>query len=73
MESLIGDLVSHGPIGLLAAIAIWAYWKKDKQASALYRRLESRAEQMVDRYHTLGTETNETLKALIDSLERSKP
>jgi len=73
MDAILTQLASHGPIGLIAALALWAYFKKDKQASALYRRLESRAEQMVDRYHLLGSETNETLKALIDSLERSKP
>ena len=69
MDTFLSQFASHGPIGLIAALALWAYFKKDRQVSTLYRRLEAKGEKMVERYHLLGTETVETLKALVDSLE----
>lgn len=69
MDTFLSQFASHGPIGLVAALALWAYFRKDKQVDMLYRRLECKGEQMVERYHLLGTETVETLKTLIDSLE----
>lgn len=69
MEPILTELISTGPIGIIAAIAIWIAWKKDKQVDVLYQRLAEKSEKMVEKYSILGSELNSTLQALVDALD----
>ena len=64
METLLGELVKQGLLGLLAAISLWWAWKKDRQMHILYRRWLEKTERQTTKYHELATEVTETIKEL---------
>ena len=68
MESLtiLTELIASGPIGLIAAIAIWTAYKKDRQLQFLYERTLKREEQRGKRDRLVMDELNQTLIALTE-------
>ncbi len=71
MDQFLGQLVNYGVAGVVAALAILALIRKDKQVNALFGRLEDKSDKMIEKYHQLGKELNETMKALVESLDKS--
>lgn len=71
MEGVLAELAKQGILGLVATLAIYVAWRKDKQVTALYARLENRAEKMMDKYHALASELKMTLHELCRDLEAS--
>lgn len=71
MDQFLGQLVNYGVAGVVAALAILALIRKDKQVNALFGRLEDKSDKMTEKYHQLGKELNETMKALVESLDKS--
>lgn len=68
MDQLISLLGNHGPMGLVAAVALWWAWKKDRQVSALTRRLIEKSEKDGDKYHQFALEATNTMKALTSAV-----
>ena len=69
MDAILTALLQQGPFGIVAALCLWALWRKDKQVETLYRRLEGKSDSMLAKYYLLGTEMNETIKALMKAME----
>lgn len=69
MEGLIADLLKQGAFAATAAIAFWIAWRKDRQVTALYDRLEAKSEKYLEQYNRLAVELNDTIAALADSIE----
>jgi len=65
MEELL-KLLAQGPVGIIAALAIWVAWKKDQQLKSLYENTLVRSEKMLDRYHMAVASLNETLHTLVE-------
>lgn len=64
MEQLIIMLLGHGPIGFVAAIALWFAWKKDQEVKKLYGRMISREEKRAQWVHEIFSEVNQTVRML---------
>lgn len=64
MEDLIAQLLGHGPIGLVAAIALWFAYSKDKEVKKLYNKMISREEKRAQWVASIFTETNKTVRML---------
>lgn len=64
MEQLLIALLGHGPIGLVAAIALWFAWKKDQEVKKLYHRMISREEKRAQWVHEIFSEVNRTVRML---------
>jgi hypothetical protein len=68
MDEILRVLAEHGIAGVIAAIAIWIAWQKDKQVTSLWGQLVAKSDAMRERYHTLATELNATLEALSEAI-----
>lgn len=64
MEQLLIQLLSHGPIGLVAAIALWFAWSKDKEIKRLYHRMISKEEKRAEWMSKLFSEVNQTVRVV---------
>jgi len=69
MEGLLLGLVKQGVFAVVAALAFWFAWRKDKQVAALYDRLEKKSEKYVEKYSELAKELNDTTTALAKALD----
>jgi Tfp pilus assembly protein PilE len=70
VDELLRQLAAFGPGGVIAAIAIYTAWHKDKQLQAANTAMLSMQERMLERYYAAINETNATVRALIDGEER---
>lgn len=68
MDEILRILAENGVGGVIAAIAIWVAWQKDKQVTTLWGQLVAKSDAMRERYHTLASELNATLEALSEAL-----
>jgi len=68
MNDILAAVMANGPMGLVAAIALIALYRKDKEVKALYVRLEDRGIKMTEKYHLLAMEITRTIRALMDTL-----
>lgn len=68
MDQILRILAENGVGGVIAAIAIYVAWQKDKQVTSLWVKLIEKSDAMRERYHTLATELNATLEALSEAL-----
>lgn len=59
-EAIISGFIAHGPIGLVALVAIAAWWRKDRELSQLYATLIARFE--------AGATTNEKVASKLEQL-----
>jgi hypothetical protein len=66
MDELLRQLAASGPIGIIAAIAIFIAWKKDQQLKALYERTLEKLEADRDRNYRTLKELNQTVGALAE-------
>lgn len=62
---LLGTFMDQGVLGAVAAIAIFIAWKKDKQVTALYKRLENKSEKSSEKYHNLADELGKTMESIL--------
>jgi hypothetical protein len=69
MDKLLEQLAASGPLGIIAALAIWVAWKKDQELKSVNALLLTKTELFLDRYHKLGYELKLTLKSWVDSVE----
>jgi len=72
MEALITDLAGQGLLGLVTAIAVFVAYKKDRQVTALYDRLLEKSSKTAEKYHSLASELQATIKELHDSLDHDE-
>lgn len=68
METLLQALGASGPIGIIAAIAIYVAWKKDQQIDELNAAMLTMQEKMLDRYHLAIAEVNKAVRVLHEEL-----
>ena len=68
MNDILAAVMANGPMGLVAAVALVALYRKDKEVKALYVRLEDRGIKMTEKYHLLAMEITQTIRALMDTL-----
>ena len=68
MNDILAAVMANGPMGLVAAVALVALYRKDKEVKALYVRLEDRGIKMTEKYHLLAIEITQTIRALMDTL-----
>ena len=67
--SLIKELIAQGGMGLLAAIALYVAYKKDRMVDALYTRLVEKSEKDSDKYQQLAGVQNETMRELTEAVD----
>lgn len=76
MGSIAEALLVYGPLGILAALAIFVAYRKDRELEETRRRCEEdrqawqeryvcKAEEWANRYHELAKSLNEVLEALL--------
>lgn len=66
MDELLRQLAAFGPGGLIAAIAIYIAWHKDKQVQDANKAMIAMQATILDKYHGAINETNATIRALAD-------
>lgn len=72
MDTLLQGLAASGPIGIIAAIAIFVAWKKDQQIDELNKAMLTMQEKMLDRYHLAISEVNKAVRVLHEELGSRK-
>lgn len=70
LDPILTKFLEHGVVGLIAALAIWVAFRKDKQVSELQTRLVEQAEKNGQKYHEYAMEQQSTMKALTDAVAR---
>lgn len=69
-DQILSKFAEHGITGLVAALALWVAWKKDRQVTELQTRLTAQAEKNAEKYHEYAMEQRDTMKALTDAVIR---
>ena len=64
MEQLIMTLLGHGPIGLVAAVALYFAYKKNQEVKELYTKILSWEEKRATWVSDLFSELNKTVRML---------
>lgn len=68
IDPILQKFLEHGILGLIAALAIFVAWKKDRMVHALQDRLIEKTEKDADKYYQFATEMNNTMKALTNAV-----
>jgi len=72
MSDWVLELLRQGGLTLVAGIAMFVAWRKDRLCCALYDRLERKSEKFLEQLLALERELNETIAALVDAIERRR-
>ena len=65
IEELIADIASQGILGILLAVVLYAYWRKDCECSEIQKARLNDMREVKDQYTNLITEINSTLDRLV--------
>lgn len=72
MSDWVFELLKQGGLALVAGIAMFVAWRKDRLCCALYDRLERKSEKFLEQLLALERELNETIAALVDAIEKRR-
>lgn len=66
MDELLKQLAASGPLGIVAAIAMWVAYKKDQQLQALYAKMFDNANKERELTNTLARELSRTVGVIVE-------
>jgi len=69
MPDLVVELLKQGGLAVIAGVALFFAWRKDRLCCLLYDRLERKSEKFLEQLLDLERELNETIAALVEAIE----
>lgn len=73
-EMAVKEFLAHGSVGVIALLALWAFWQKDKELKAERDARLTDQKEMLKAYYELTAESEETLETAVSLIIRqNKP
>ncbi len=69
-ERIIEEFLKHGVTGAVALIALYGFWKKDRETKAVYEMVIAQQEKYHLSYQNLLREFDSTLDTAIRAIDR---
>lgn len=69
LDEIFRQLASHGPIGVVAIIAIYVAYRKDQEYGKIVERMLAMQARQLELYHGAIHEVNKTIQALTNDID----
>jgi len=69
-DVIVQEFLKHGLAGVVALIAIYGFWKKDRENKSLYDAVLEREAKHNERYQALVREVDATLDIAVGAIQR---
>ena len=71
MPEFVTALASHGPLGLVSVVAIWAAWQAYKRSDDIQKKLDDLQNKRVDEWRAVVDKQHAALDAVASQLKDS--